>query len=48
MSALSRISWRNPLIAAYLLALVPAVGTALLQPVWSLVDESDHYDLVAQ
>jgi hypothetical protein len=48
MSVPSRISWRNPLIAAYLLGLVPAVATALLQPVWSLVDESDHYDLVAQ
>jgi hypothetical protein len=48
MSAPSRNSWRNPLIAAYVLALVPAVATALLQPVWSLVDESDHYDLVAQ
>jgi hypothetical protein len=48
VSAPSRASWRKPLIAAYLLALVPAFGTALLQPVWSLVDESDHYDLVAQ
>ena len=35
-------------MAAYLLALIPAIATALLQPVWSLVDESDHYDLVAQ
>ena len=48
MNAPSRISWRNSLIAAYLLAIVPAVATALLQPVWSLVDESDHYDLIVQ
>jgi hypothetical protein len=48
MSAPSHSSSRNPLIAAYVLALIPAIATALLQPVWSLVDESDHYDLVAQ
>ena len=47
-SASSHVAWRHPLVAAYLLALIPAVATALLQPVWSLVDESDHYDLVAQ
>ncbi len=44
----SQLAWRHPLVAAYLLALIPAIATALLQPVWSLVDESDHYDLVAQ
>jgi hypothetical protein len=44
----SHIVWRHPLVAAYVLAVVPAVATALLQPVWSLVDEADHYDLVAQ
>jgi hypothetical protein len=48
VNAPSHIPWRNSLIAAYLFALVPAIATALLQPVWSLVDESDHYDLVAQ
>jgi hypothetical protein len=47
-SAPSHLAWRHPLVAAYLLALIPAVATAFLQPVWSLVDESDHYDLVAQ
>jgi hypothetical protein len=47
-SAPFHLAWRHPLAAAYALALIPAVATALLQPVWSLVDESDHYDLVAQ
>ncbi|HEV2035842.1 MAG TPA: hypothetical protein VGU71_16890 [Candidatus Dormibacteraeota bacterium] len=46
--ATSRLAFRHPLIVAYLLALIPAIACALLQPVWSLVDESDHYDLVAQ
>jgi hypothetical protein len=41
-------AWRHPLVVAYAVALIPAIATALLQPVWSLVDESDHYDLVAQ
>jgi hypothetical protein len=45
---MSGAAWRHPLVAAYILALIPAVATALLQPVWSLVDEADHYDLVAQ
>jgi hypothetical protein len=48
VSAPSRPSWRYPLMVAYLFALIPAIACALMQPVWSLVDESDHYDLVAQ
>ena len=47
-AAPAHILRRHPLVAAYALALVPAIAAALLQPVWSLVDESDHYDLVAQ
>ena len=38
---------RRALLIAYVLALIPAVGAALLQPAWSLIDESDHYDLIA-
>ena len=38
---------RRALLVAYVLALIPAVATALLQPMWSLIDESDHYDLIA-
>jgi hypothetical protein len=48
VSTPSRIAWRNSLVIAYVLALVPAAVTAFTQPVWSLVDESDHFDLVAQ
>ena len=48
MSTPSQFAWRNRVVAAYVLALIPALATAMLQPVWSLVDESDHYDLVAQ
>ncbi len=33
---------------AYLAALVPALGLAFGQPVWSRVDEAQHYDFVAQ
>ena len=47
-AAPAHILRRQPLVAAYALALVPAIAAALMQPVWSLVDESDHYDLVAQ
>jgi hypothetical protein len=47
-SAPFHLASRHPLMTVYLLAVVPAIATALLQPVWSLVDESDHYDLVAQ
>ena len=48
MTTPSQFAWRNRVVAAYVLALIPALATAMLQPVWSLVDESDHYDLVAQ
>lgn len=39
---------KRALALAYAAALVPAVLTALLQPVWNLVDEADHFDMVAQ
>lgn len=39
---------KRALALAYAVALVPAVLTALLQPVWNLVDEADHFDMVAQ
>lgn len=42
------LSRRRPLILIYLGALVPALAVALGQPVWSRVDEAQHYDLIAQ
>jgi hypothetical protein len=39
---------KRALALAYAVALVPAIFTALLQPVWNLVDEADHFDMVAQ
>ena len=33
---------------AYLAALVPAVVMAVTQPVWSLVDEAQHFDFIVQ
>ena len=35
-------------VFAYLAGLVPAALLALAQPVWSLVDEAQHYDFVVQ
>jgi hypothetical protein len=36
------------LLASYLLALVPALVLAVAQPVWSRVDEPQHFDLIDQ
>ena len=44
----SHIAWRHSLMVAYLFALIPSIACAFMQPVWSLVDESDHFDLVTQ
>jgi hypothetical protein len=35
-------------VVAYVAALIPALLMALTQPVWSLVDEADHYDFIVQ
>ena len=44
----SHIAWRHSLMVAYLFALIPSIACAFMQPVWSIVDESDHFDLVTQ
>ena len=36
------------LALAYAIGLVPALAMALVQPVWSRVDEAGHYDVIAQ
>jgi len=38
----------HQLAAAYLLALLPAVLMAFVQPVWQLTDEAQHADVLAQ
>ena len=43
-----RLSRRVQLALAYLVALVPALALAFLQPVWQLTDEAQHYDVIAQ
>jgi hypothetical protein len=48
VSASDAVARRRLLAAAYIAALVPALIAALGQPVWSRVDEAQHYDLVAQ
>jgi 4-amino-4-deoxy-L-arabinose transferase-like glycosyltransferase len=35
-------------VLAYLVALVPALTMAITQPVWSLVDEAQHFDFIVQ
>jgi hypothetical protein len=40
--------WRQPIIAAYVAGLVPALLMALMQPVWSRVDEAQHTDFIVQ
>jgi hypothetical protein len=39
---------RHPFLLAYFAALVPAVLMAVTQPVWSLVDEAQHFDFIVQ
>lgn len=38
----------HALVFAYLAALAPALLMALTQPVWSLVDEAQHFDFIVQ
>ncbi|MBJ7604671.1 MAG: hypothetical protein JF888_16070 [Candidatus Dormibacteraeota bacterium] len=47
-TGLLSLSRRRTPILIYLGALVPALAVALGQPVWSRVDEAQHYDLIAQ
>ena len=42
-----RLSRRLQLALAYLVAVVPALALAFLQPVWQLTDEAQHYDVIA-
>lgn len=46
--ALQEVLARHRLAALYLLALVPLMVLAAAQPVWSRIDEAQHYDLVDQ
>ncbi|HSS94237.1 MAG TPA: hypothetical protein VLR46_09630, partial [Candidatus Dormibacteraeota bacterium] len=39
---------RHPMLLAYFAALIPALVMAITQPVWSLVDEAQHTDFIAQ
>ena len=41
------LSRPRQLALAYLVALIPAVAVAILQPVWQLTDEAQHYDVIA-
>jgi hypothetical protein len=43
-----RLSRGAQFAIAYAVALVPAVALALVQPVWQLTDEAQHYDVIAQ
>jgi 4-amino-4-deoxy-L-arabinose transferase-like glycosyltransferase len=45
---IARWARRRALALIYLAALLPAIVMALGQPVWSRVDEAQHYDLIAQ
>ncbi len=42
------LSRRAALVVAYLVAAVPAVIMAFVQPVWQLTDEAQHFDVIAQ
>ena len=39
---------KHALVFAYLFALVPALLMAVTQPVWSVIDEAQHYDFIVQ
>lgn len=39
---------KHALVFAYLAAVVPALLMAVTQPVWSLVDEAQHFDFIVQ
>jgi len=39
---------KRSLVLAYLAAVLPALLTALSQPVWSVVDEAQHFDFIVQ
>ena len=42
------LSRRAALAVAYLVAAIPAVILAFVQPVWQLTDEAQHFDVIAQ
>src|SRR5579859_666157 len=46
--ALSTAGLRARVVFIYLVALVPAMAMAAIQPVWSRVDEPQHADVLAQ
>lgn len=39
---------KHALVFAYLAAVVPALLMAVTQPVWSLIDEAQHFDFIVQ
>ncbi len=43
-----RLSRRVQALLAYVVALVPALALAFIQPVWQLTDEAQHFDVIAQ
>ena len=39
---------KHALVFAYLAAVIPALLMAVTQPVWSVIDEAQHYDFIVQ